>query len=97
MKPKNVYTRRITTSRQAELGAGIVYAVIVTSDGSGVTSATFYDGVDTTGVNMGVFRATANRTDEVIFNFGYKFNRGLYVVIGDNCDGVILSIEKINL
>ena len=97
MKEKNVYTRRFTATGQVEMGPGIVYTVIVSSDGQGRTSVTFYDGVDTSGINKGVFRSLANRTGDVQFPYGDKFNKGLYIVVGDNCDGVILSIEKLNL
>ena len=97
MNEKNVYTRRHTVTGQIESGRGIIYNVILSSDAQGVTSATFYDGVNATGLNMGVFRTVTNRTDEVSFPFGYKFHKGLYVVLGDNCDGVVISIEKLNL
>lgn len=97
MKEKNVYTRRFTSTGHVEKGAGLIHSIIVSSNATDATVVTLYDGVDTSGGNMGIIRVTANNINQVIFPYGYKFNKGLYIVVGDNCEGVVLSIEKINL
>jgi predicted secreted Zn-dependent protease len=96
MLHSEIYTRRFTVSGCVDTGKGIIHSVVFAANDSGNTVITLYDGVDTTGNKIAVFRALANTTNQVIFPYGYIFYKGLYLEVDANCENVIISIEKLN-
>jgi hypothetical protein len=96
MLHSEVYTRRFIVSGCVDTGRGIIHSIVFVATASNNTVVTLYDGVDTTGDKLAVFRILANTTNHVIFPYGYVFNKGLYLEIGANCENVIISVEKLN-
>lgn len=73
--------------------AGYVRLATLVSDGAGVADVTLYDGFNDGGQPLGTFSALADDSRIIIESPGVVVLTGLYVDVGLNVQGLLISWE----
>lgn len=85
---------RITNDQKVSLTPCAVGSVVITSDGTGATSVTLYDGESTDDPKLLSVKAANGTTRVVNLNPPLITKRGLYVDLGNNADTCLIQYER---
>lgn len=87
----DVRTERVTTTRIVCPSPALLFSALIASDGSGDADADVYDGMGLAGKLI----LDLYTLDELIWQVAFMppivYQQGIYVVIGTNCESVLLS------
>jgi hypothetical protein len=86
-------TEWVTTDGLAFDGPAHLRGLTVVSDGGGVADVTLYDGLNDDGQLLGTFKALSDDSRVCIQAPGIPVVMGLYVDVGSNLEGALLSWE----
>ena len=88
---KGIAVDRVTASGQVCLAPCFVFSAVIASDGEGEADGDIYDGHSTAGKKRLDLYCVDEAMNQVRFNPPLYFDRGLYVVIGTNCESIVVQ------